>query len=386
MLPGGGCLARLPGDTWAALALPEGPRAGPRARTLLEELVPHRAWREALLRSRGFAAGRTSRGPAAVFRGGPSPAGAKRVPSSGGDFFFLGPPGGSSAEGRGLGEGRAWKVLSRAASAWEGDLLLWLSPARAAEGLSSLSSLQGRGGRTGTRPAGNLLSSSLSEILNLEAFEALLARVREERRGRAGLFLWPDRVGLPGALLPARGGLRGEIPREGEFFLAWRIDPEGVRSLLAGLKSLPGPAGGISAAVFSALESRAGLDLERTLPSALAGPVVLRGGRAGGVLAAALRPGKAAEALTRAFREKGGALALSFLSGGRVKLTLGEDRLLLAWGKGRPSPEPEVSADPESEVIGLFRLPLVLGGRSLVLQGRVRRASFGMEARFEIRD
>ena len=216
-LPAGNLLQRLPADSLFALSCPEGAEPGSSTIQALGLLGFNPSETGLLLHSRGFSAARTEKGVIAIFRGSAGEVGAQgEIPPLEGGLTLISRPRIPWGDTTALGGTRPWLVLSRAAAPWKGDLLCWISLARILEG--NLPSAPGRGGKSpGRGLPGPLLhfleSSRLKEVLNMEAFEAVLVRVEEEKRARCGIFVWPDRVGLPGVLLPDWRQWRAPGPR-----------------------------------------------------------------------------------------------------------------------------------------------------------------------------
>ncbi len=386
-LPGGDLLGALPEETLFGLSFPGRIPPDSPIPDLLVSLGFGREEIRFLERTDGLAAALAGRRLLALFRreggGGSLP---RRVrPWRGGILSFT-PSGDSVPKGPVLADSPAWPVLTRAAAPWKGRLLLWISLARLLEGGGAGKGKEGMlPGRTAW-----LARREFREALNLDTFEALLARVERGGRGRAALFLWPDRFGLPGILLPGKGGIDGSPPRGAFSYLAWRIDPARLGSFLSGLESLSGPAGKMLQVGVGFLKARLGLDPARDLAAGLDGRILLAFGAEGGFLRAGLLSGERGRKVASALARPGLPLgALKALVGGKVSFLDGKGSICIRWGK--PSfPLPELPrASREGSAIGLFRVRVTLPflrREGSIVEGRVLRADYGMEVPFRLRN
>ncbi len=386
-LPGGDLLGRLPSDSLAALSFPQaGPLPLP-ARIALEWMGFGTSETDLLSRSEGWAAALTPEGRIALLRRAQgSPGGLGRVPRDPSLSFFSRPhlpfPSGPL-----LGSRKPWRVLARSALPWKGHPLLWVSLA----GLLDSGRVRFPGNGIPVIRGSFLLSSKVRELLNTDAFEAALFRLEGENRGRFGLFVWPDRVGLPGVLLSGKGGLCEALPEGKETFLAWRIQPDALDSILVGLESLQGVWGRMVKTGLALFRARVGLDPGKDILPALEGTFLFRARPGGGALMLGLRKVPAADRLCLALGARRSALAgvLGLFSGRRFDVLYKKRKFLyLSWGKGPGHSLSLVHADPDSRRLGFFRLPLPSGGagKEKILEGEFLRAPYGMEGRIRVRN
>ena len=387
-LPGGDLLGRLPAVSLAALSFPEaGPPPLP-ASFALERMGFRSSEMDLLSRSEGWAAALTPKGRIALLRNVQgSPRGLSGLPGDPTLSFFSRPlhpfPGGPVLESQ-----KPWKVLARSALSWKGSLLLWVSLA----GLLDSGNGRFQSPREPTSSRGSfLLSSKARELLNTDAFEAALFRLEGENRGRFGVFVWPDRVGLPGVLLPEKSGLSEALPEGKETILAWRIQPGALNSILVGLESLQGPWGRMVKTGLALFRARVGLDPGKDILPALEGTFLFRARPGGGALMLGLKKVPAADRLCRGLGARSSALAgaLGLFSGRRVGVTYKKRKFLyLSWGKGPGHSLSLVHADPASRRLGFFRFPFPGGGagKGKILEGEFFRAPYGMEGRICLRN